>query len=417
MVIRSISFQNFHSFKKKVKMDFSVNQNAPPVYHFAPFDTKKPEDRFSKISAIYGANGSGKTNLILAFEFLQEFIAHSFSYSGKGFLKYMPFSTSKNEASTFEVEFYIKDLFYKLSLKINYERVLSEILKRREDNRWLKLYSRKYNPQDNFYLKENQSSKDINSNFYFFSVEKNMNLESNFIERVRPNASIISTARQYNHPELTRIRNQWVDIFKKSKNLENEFDFFKLDSASKFYHKNKEYFLQAKEFLQKADLGLSGIEIESTKREDSRGRYLLHFSPHGIHKNDGEKFKLPFDLESEGTKYLYKMLSFVIPALKTGTVCLIDEIETSLHPDILSSIIDLFVSPESNPKKAQLIFTTHLPTLMGDLSKYQIFLVEKNPECESEVYRLDEIEGVRNDDNLQKKYLTGAYGGVPDTEL
>ena len=58
-----------------------------------------------------------------------------------------------------------------------------------------------------------------------------------------------------------------------------------------------------------------------------------------------------------------------------------------------------------------------MPTLMSDLSKYQIFLVEKNPECESEVYRLNDVEGVRSDDNLFKKYLAGSYGGVPDIDL
>ena len=405
MVIRSISFENFYSFKKRVKMDFLVNQNAPSIDHFAYFSEKKTGNHFSKISAIYGANASGKTNLILGFEFLQEFIAHSFSYSRDGFFKYYPFHTLRKKASTFEVEFYIEGLFYKLYLKINRQRVLSEVLKSQINNRWVELYSRKY---------------DRSNKIYSFASAKSINLESNFIEKVRPNASIISTARQYNHPELTKIRNHWATIFKKYRKtsmFEDEFDFFDFHSVSKFYHENKAYFLQAKKFLQKADLGLSGIEIERTEREDSRGKSLLHFFPHGIHKNSGEEFKLPFSLESGGTQYLYRMLSFIFPALKKGTVCLIDEIENNLHPNILSSIIDLFVSPESNPHKAQLIFTTHLPTLMNELSKYQIFLVEKTPECESEVHRLDEVEGVRNDDNLQKKYLAGAYGGVPDTEL
>ena len=80
-------------------------------------------------------------------------------------------------------------------------------------------------------------------------------------------------------------------------------------------------------------------------------------------------------------------------------------------------MVNLFGSEETNSKGAQLIYTTHMPTLMTDLSKYQIFLVEKNKDCESEVYRLDEVQDVRNDDNLFKKYLAGAYGGIPDTEL
>ena len=111
------------------------------------------------------------------------------------------------------------------------------------------------------------------------------------------------------------------------------------------------------------------------------------------------------------------MLSFIFPALKKGSICLIDEIESNLHPNILPAVVNLFTSEETNPKGAQLICTTHMPILMADLSKYQIFLVEKNKDCESEVYRLDEVKEVRSDDNLFKKYLAGAYGGIPDIEL
>ena len=136
-----------------------------------------------------------------------------------------------------------------------------------------------------------------------------------------------------------------------------------------------------------------------------------------MHESKNKIFGLPFFMESGGTQHLYNMLSFIFPALETGSVCLSDEIEKQLHPNILPAIFDLFISPETNPKNAQLICTTHVPTLMNDLSKYQIFLVEKNSECESDVYRLDEISGVRPDDNFLKKYLAGAYGGVPDIDM
>ncbi len=96
---------------------------------------------------------------------------------------------------------------------------------------------------------------------------------------------------------------------------------------------------------------------------------------------------------------------------------LIDEIERNLHPNILPTLVNLFTSEETNPKGAQLICATHTPILMSVLSKYQIFLVQKNQECESEVYRLDEFPGIRNDENIFKKYLAGAYGGVPNIDM
>ena len=401
MIITSISFQNFYSFKDKAKMDFLVNENAPQNDHFYKCNEGS---RFSKVSSIFGANGSGKTNLIFGFEFLQWFISRSFSYFGEGFAELESFKTIEKKPSLFEVEFYIENVFYRLSLEITSERIVSEVLESRKDKRLITLYSRKY----------------ITSNKNYEFSAKKINLENSFIEKVRPNASVISTARQYNHPELTKIRENWRSIYKKSRRsffFEDELELFNFDDASKFYHQNKEYFQKTKEFLQKADLGLSGIQIKTKEREDSRGNKELRFYPYGVHKSKDKTFKLPFPLESGGTRHLYNMLSFIFPALKKGSICLIDEIENNLHPNILPAVVNLFTSKETNRNGAQLICTTHMPTLMADLSKYQIFLVEKNKDCESEVYRLDEVQDVRNDDNLFKKYLAGAYGGIPDIDL
>lgn len=399
MIITSITLQNFYSFKDITTMSFLVNENAPKTNHFSLCNEGS---RFSRISSIFGANASGKTNLMIGFGFLQWFISKSFSYSHDGFKRFSPFETIKKQPSSFEVEFYIEKVFYKLSFKINSERVLSEVLESRKNKRLITLYSRKY----------------INNSYKFSG--KNINLEDSFIKKVRPNASVISTARQYNHPELTLLRDQWTFIYKKFRQMpfvEDNFFFFDFYDISEFYSKNKDHFLQTKDFLKKADLGLSDIKIEPKEREDSRGNKQTLFLPYGLHQNKGKKFQLPFSLESGGTLHLYEMLSFIFPALKKGSICLIDEIESNLHPNILPAVVNLFTSEETNPKGAQLICTTHMPILMADLSKYQIFLVEKNKDCESEVYRLDEVKEVRSDDNLFKKYLAGAYGGIPDIEL
>lgn len=380
-------------------MNFRVNDKAPRTDHFGLYGKS---GRFAKVSSIFGANGSGKTNLMLGFRLLKSFISQSFSYAKEGFEGFFPFNITHGEPSFFEVEFYIENIFYKFSLELNSKRVLSEILESRRDKRLITLYSRRYVSSHNSYEFEG----------------KNVNLEDSFIEKVRPNASVISTARQYNHQELTRLKEHWDSIFGKIRlPYLDSFYFPDFMEVSKFYSKNEKYFSQTKDFLKRVDLGLSDVQIETREMSDSRGNKESHFLPYGVHKNKGKTFKLPFLLESGGTLHLYNMLSFIFPVLENGSVYLIDEIEKSLHPNMLHPIIDLFVSPETNPKGAQLIFTTHMSTLTTNLSKHQIFLVEKNPECESDVYRLDEVQGVRNDDNIFKKYLAGSYGGIPDIDL
>ena len=399
MIITSMSCQNVYSFKDKAKVDFLVNENAPQNNHFYKCNDG---NRFAKVSSIFGANGSGKTNLIMVFVFLQWFISRSFSYSKGGFNMFYPFETIKEKSSFFEIEFYIENIFYKLSLELDSERVLSEILESRRSQRLNTLYSRKYIKSTNSYKFE----------------AKNIKLESSFIERVRPNASVISTAKQYNHSELTKINDHWGFVYKKvSRFLGDDFFLSEFFYRSRFYSENDNYFNKAKQFLKKADLGLLDIEIKPKTIRTHEENKRIEFIPYALHQSKGKKFQLPFLMESGGTLHLYNMLSSIFSALEAGSVFLIDEIEESLHPNILPELVNLFTSEETNPKGAQLICTTHLPTLMSDLSKYQIFLVEKNKDCESEVYRLDTVQDVRNDDNLSKKYLAGTYGGVPDIDM
>ena len=93
---------------------------------------------------------------------------------------------------------------------------------------------------------------------------------------------------------------------------------------------------------------------------------------------------------------------------------IIDEIESSLHPDLTQKLISLFESKKTNPKNAQIIFSTHQHPLIANRTKTQIFIAEKdNMKSETELFRLDDIEGVRNDENYYHKYMAGAYGGIP----
>ena len=100
--------------------------------------------------------------------------------------------------------------------------------------------------------------------------------------------------------------------------------------------------------------------------------------------------------------------------MSAGGIAAVDELEADLHPNLLPALIDLFVSPESNPCGAQLIFTCHATPLLSVLDKYQIVIVAKDQNGISEAWRLDEIEGVRNTDNFFAKYTAGAYGGIPE---
>jgi AAA15 family ATPase/GTPase len=123
---------------------------------------------------------------------------------------------------------------------------------------------------------------------------------------------------------------------------------------------------------------------------------------------------LPFNRESNGTQGAFILLSRLLPVLEHGGLAVIDEFENDLHPLMLEPILDLFANPETNPLSAQLIFSTHAIEVLNLVEKSQVMLVEKDEDCLSQAYRLDSIEGIRNDDNFYAKYMAGAYGAVPN---
>ncbi len=104
----------------------------------------------------------------------------------------------------------------------------------------------------------------------------------------------------------------------------------------------------------------------------------------------------------------------MLPTLAKSGVVVIDEMEADMHPDMLTTLLNLFINPEINPHNVQIIFTCHAHEVLNLLDKTQVMLVEKNENGMSEAWRLDEMQGVRRDDNLYAKYRAGAYGAVPN---
>ena len=103
----------------------------------------------------------------------------------------------------------------------------------------------------------------------------------------------------------------------------------------------------------------------------------------------------------------------VLEVLSNGGVAIIDELDSGLHYEIARKLISLFANKETNTKNCQLFFSTHQPLFLNDRSKSQIFLCYKEDYLDTEIYRLDEITGIRNTENFFEKYLAGEYGATP----
>jgi AAA15 family ATPase/GTPase len=159
---------------------------------------------------------------------------------------------------------------------------------------------------------------------------------------------------------------------------------------------------------------LSQVRIEKHTITRESGLAEEVYIPYGVHLVAEKEHALMMMQESSGTQGAYLLLSRILPALQSGGLAVIDELEADLHPHLLAPILDLFFSTHTNPYNAQLIFTCHSLEILSLMHKSQVVLVEKDENCQSEAWRLDEVKGVRSDDNLYAKYMAGAYGAVPE---
>ncbi len=150
-----------------------------------------------------------------------------------------------------------------------------------------------------------------------------------------------------------------------------------------------------------------------------QSKHLRVFSKHHVYGSDGErKDSVEFDVpkqESQGTRKIIELLGPIFETLRTGKPLFVDELDAKLHPLLTRAIVQLFMNRELNTKGAQLIFTTH-DTNQLDLSyirRDQIWFTEKSPQEATELYSLFDFEDVKDSSDIQQEYTQGRYGGVP----
>lgn len=176
----------------------------------------------------------------------------------------------------------------------------------------------------------------------------------------------------------------------------------------------------ALDLLRFADLGIDDVEIVEERLSDEansepvsldRRRYLRF-----MHRVANEQVAFDLADESAGTQTWFRLIGPTVQALRNGQTLLFDEIDASLHPRLSARLVELFQDPETNPRGAQLIFTTHDTSLLNHLNRDEVWLTEKGSDGATALTALAEYGGdkVRRSLNLEKAYLQGRFGAVPE---
>ena len=388
---------------------------------FAPFVDKK--DRLVKTLAIYGANASGKSNIFYALAGMRENVLRSASAAATdSALHGMPFlfgGEGPMRPSSCTLEFVIGDFQYKYGYSLLDERVVCEFLlrKRSRGNLYRELFSRQV-----------KGEEDLVHCASAFGADELV------VSKRRTNALFLSTCAMLAVPEAMKV----ADYFSRR---------LKVVSGARLSpgytaRRISEGRCRDKivDFLRMTDPGIGDVEVVVSEREtgkllaDGTKEHATVFEPQirPLLKGGGKSARtLPLEMiASMGTVKAFSLAAHVFEALELGTVLVLDELDSRLHPLLTREIIRLFNRSETNPKNAQLIFNTHDTNLLGVktynpqtgkkeylLRRDEIYFVEKNGEQCSKIYSLIDFKkegrSVRNDASYEKEYLEGLYGAIP----
>ena len=370
-------------------------------------------ERLLTVAGLYGANASGKSNVLSAMAFMREAVirSHRFWSPGKG-LPRNPFAwgPKKEKPSLFEATFLLDDVRFEYAFRASDECFLEE---------WLHAW-----PHG-----KKQVWFERDKNKYKFG--ENLRGENRLIEDVtRPNALFLSAAAQHNHPQLQPIFSMFEAIcvigfpfsqglysfatgFFVSKMLDEDAAGTSGQALPPSEGPPEPLLVHFRNLLKIADIGIVDLRVDKSERpaHPSRSIFLKH-------KSEYDNAWLPLTEESQGTQALFDIALPIVQVIQEGGVLLIDELEHSLHPALARQIIRQFNDPAANPKNAQIIFTTHDTNLLGGplgepaLRRDQVWLTEKDQEGATVLYPLTDYKP-RKAENIERGYLQGRYGAIP----
>lgn len=402
VVLKSFYVSNFKSFKDEISFTTEIDYSKKEYLERNTFEEK--EEVYNKVSYIYGANGSGKTNFCRAIGWLKSIIALSpiIAFNGEKSLEMNLFKShlkGKDNYFKFEagyesipiyfcIELLIDDILYTYSFKTLNNIIIEEKLYKKVKRRELILN------------RTSERYEDIELKGELLSFKPNIHI-------VKEKTLCLSMANILNN----KLANKIIEAINKIIVINmSKFKSLNILSESEYTEEKLNKYL---EIIKVADPTIKKLNVIFNENEASISVEAIH----NIYKNNevvGE-IKVPFfEEQSHGTINIFELLPLVFKVLDEGGILVVDEIENVIHPNLLKAIIDKFYNKESNPLNAQLICTTHNTNLIEkDIRRDEIWLVDRDSYGQSYLNRLSDKK-VRQTESYSQKYLSGIFGGVPE---
>jgi uncharacterized protein len=405
--------KNFRSLRDEQVLSLVASSDKTQQDTHTLATGQKAAPQVLKSAVVYGANASGKSNLIKALQYMHSVVMQSATLQpGQTFDRLQPFkldSASASQATEFEVTFIVDGVRYQYGFALTALRIVREHL----------LVYKAFKPQRWF---ERHVDAETGKDVYEFG--NGLKGAKNVWEgATRPNALFLSVAVQLNSDALRPVFDWFANrlvIFNEQSPLSPQFSVHMLKQES-----------QRKamvDFLRAADMSIADIEVTTKqamvhtinfdlatgKREMAAGEQPVDEVK--FHHTT-EQGRAVFDLadESSGTRNLLFFTGPMLDILSKGLTLVVDELDTSLHTLLVQALVRLFHQPAANTGGAQLVFTTHDTSLLdayGLFRRDQIWFVEKKPDQSTHLFSLTDFSPRKNE-ALERGYLQGRYGGLP----
>ncbi len=408
---------NFRSFYEKKTFSMEAQSlKEEPKENVA----KELSYNVLKTMAFYGANSSGKSNLVKALLTMGLCVLYSVKLNKTDTLPYEPFLLIDNndKPTVFEISFVKNNYYYRYGFSYTQTLIVEEWLFRKTSPRSKEqvLFIRN---EDGIAYEDKQFPEGVglelklNNNRLFLSLCAQLggDISNQVITWFESGINVVSGLNNEEHRLFSQIF-----FHKKKSGSKKALDFFKAIQLGFDDISTRERDIAVPDDAPKALMPL--LKSISTKKR------IEIESIHSLYNVDGVacgSVIFPFyGKESAGTKKLFDISGPIFDTLEGGYVLVIDELDAKMHPLISQQIISLFNNPKTNPNNAQLIFTTHDTHLLSTkmLRRDQIWFTEKNDVEQTDLYCLTDVvlpDGSmpRDDANLERNYIAGRYGAIP----
>jgi hypothetical protein len=402
-MLHRLEIANFYSIRDLQVIDLRAMGHAPEEPgRIAPLWPGATE-RAPKVIGLFGANASGKSNVLRALSFLAWFVRDSFRAAPEAWMPYQRFNDEQARelpthlAVHFSGPADLKRATEPGVAQCRYAYEVSLDGPAGQPTRVIK-ETLKYWPPDagrQVRLFERNEAGSVSAGKEFDLVGYRQALE----KVLRPNASVISTLTQLKHPLSTLL---WRTAGLVSSNILIEKQEFNDDAIARHYAANPKLLELLNRDIERIDLGVRGMRIQAGPN-----------GPLALFEHEGLAGPLHVQYESHGTRLFVRTFPLLIQALESGGIAAIDELDLAIHPLVLPELVRWFHDPDRNPFDAQLWMTCNNASLLEELVKEEILFCEKDDRGRTTIYGLRDVQAVRRNDNYYRKYLGGVYGAVP----